>query len=436
MRILIVSIFFPPLNSIASHRPYSWAKYWTLAGHDVTVATTSKNHFSQQKLPFENPGFRMIEVPLPHWIDFLKSDYQQSQTDRGQDSSSPSSLLKQKWLIKLYHYLRYRKGILNASRMPDFTDFWIAPTVKKLRQEAPWDLIVSTAGPYSVHFVASKLKKLGLGQRWIADFRDLWVDNHIFPGLFPFNYFERHLEKYVLKKADKITVVSSPWAENLASRHGQERVHIIENGFDCNDLNKLPKSNIFPDDGKFRIVHTGMVYPGRQKLELLFEAICRLKKDPSMQSDIESLEVVFAGPELGYIEELRKRYNLGELIKNWGFVKREEALCMQRDAHVVLFFPWSDPLGTGSGLLSGKIYEYLYSKTPILALGGQQGQAAEKIIEESKAGVTLKDVSDIEAYLKKSLADRKKGKVEATDKYLERYSRKNLALKLLELGSF
>lgn len=43
MRILIVSTFFPPENSIASFRPYSWAKWWSRAGHEVTVVSTKKN---------------------------------------------------------------------------------------------------------------------------------------------------------------------------------------------------------------------------------------------------------------------------------------------------------------------------------------------------------------------------------------------------------
>ena len=44
-RILIVSHFFPPLNSIASQRPYSWARTWTDMGHSVSVLTTAKMPF-------------------------------------------------------------------------------------------------------------------------------------------------------------------------------------------------------------------------------------------------------------------------------------------------------------------------------------------------------------------------------------------------------
>ena len=65
MRILIISTFFPPLNSIASLRPYSWAKYWVLEGHEVTVLTLAKEEDPKVALNYPNPGFRLIEVPLP-----------------------------------------------------------------------------------------------------------------------------------------------------------------------------------------------------------------------------------------------------------------------------------------------------------------------------------------------------------------------------------
>ena len=42
LRILIVSHDFPPLNSSASRRPFSWARAWTDLGHEVHVLTTAK----------------------------------------------------------------------------------------------------------------------------------------------------------------------------------------------------------------------------------------------------------------------------------------------------------------------------------------------------------------------------------------------------------
>ncbi|MFM8917928.1 MAG: hypothetical protein ACKOGP_09325, partial [Bacteroidota bacterium] len=61
MRILIISTFFPPQNSIASHRPYSWAKYWSKAGHEVVVLTTPKKKNSNQTIDTSQGGFQVVE---------------------------------------------------------------------------------------------------------------------------------------------------------------------------------------------------------------------------------------------------------------------------------------------------------------------------------------------------------------------------------------
>jgi len=61
LKILIITHYFPPSNSIASHRTYSWAKYWSKMGHDVTVLTTAKERRENDlNLPFD--GFQVIEI--------------------------------------------------------------------------------------------------------------------------------------------------------------------------------------------------------------------------------------------------------------------------------------------------------------------------------------------------------------------------------------
>jgi len=422
MRILIISVFFPPLNSIASHRPYSWAKYWTLEGHDVTVLTVPKGETPEADLSLKNPGYQLLEAPLPHFISSLKTNYQESQKKELGKKENPIKRI----LLKGYHYLRHNRGILNACRMPDFMDFWIGPALKALSNQGRWDLIVSSSGPYAVHFIASKVKKMGLAKKWIADFRDLWTDNHAFPGLFPFNILEGWMEKRVLQNADSLTIVSPIWADNLASRHTTKKVDVIENGFDPDDLKYLSPANAFPKDGKYRLVHTGKIYPGKQALEILFEALIMFRND-------KNLEVIFAGPNLEYIYELTKKYQLEEIVKCAGFVPRNQCLMMQRDAHAVLFFPWNDPTGTGIGLMSGKIYEYLFSRTQIVAVGGQGGQSAQKLLSEANSGEIMKDKDEIIQFLSSSLNEGVKKQNLISDSQLEKYTRKHLALKLLNL---
>ena len=64
MRILIVTHYFPPENAIASLRPYSWAKYWTAIGHQVTVLTTQEA-VSEQNLNLPLPSCEIWRVGRP-----------------------------------------------------------------------------------------------------------------------------------------------------------------------------------------------------------------------------------------------------------------------------------------------------------------------------------------------------------------------------------
>lgn len=420
MRILIISTFFPPLNSIASLRAYSWAKFWTLEGHDVTVLTTQKEKHQTLDLQLTNPGFEVIEVPLPNWIQSFKGK------QKGKEDNK-----KRSGFSRFLHYLRRKKGVFHACRMPDFTDLWVRPAIEAVRSLDKWDLVVSTSGPYAVHIVGNRLKKLGKAKAWIADFRDRWSDNHIFPGLFPFNLIEKGLEKRLMKNADHITTVSAPYSEPFIKKYGKDRVHIIENGFDIDDISNLPKIPIFLDNKKFRIVHTGSFFRRRHNPSPLFQAIRNMSEDSKTMSLLNNLEVIFVGTELESLEKMIEEYGVGEWVKTFGFVNREVSLRMQQDAHALLFFPWNDL--HVDGVLSGKIFEYLFSKTPVIAVGGEQIEASQKLLLDSKAGIILATIEECEGYLVEKLNGITKEKTSVSQDFLEKYSRKNLSLKMLEI---
>lgn len=418
MRILIVSPFFPPLNSIGSLRPYSWAKFWSQEGHNVTVLTTKKT-LSPQDLQLPCEGFSVMEIPYANFLTSWKKDYQ------GMAKNGPSSIGWRQRLMKAFHSIRSKTGILNACRMPDFTDLWIKPAGLAVKNLPQWDFVISTSGPYASHIVAEKLKKSGQAVKWIADYRDPWSDNFAFPGLFPFNKLENWLEKKLMDSADLITTVSEPFAQNFSKKYPTKKVLSVENGFDPDDQKKLPKDSVFPNDGKFRIVHTGSIYKGKRDFIPLFQAISELKH----HSFLDRLEVIFVGTQLGDLNSQIEKYDLSNWIKSPGMVSREMALCMQRDAHALLFLPWNDP--AFPGVLTGKIFEYLFSRTPIIAIGGNGIDQSQQLILDAKAGVILESTETIKNYLTIQLKEIKSIKTPLSEEVMFRYNRKNLAFKLL-----
>lgn len=407
LRILIISTFFPPLNSIASLRPYSWAKYWHEAGHDVTVLTTQKLACASN-LKLTNPGYNVIEVPINSKVSSLKQSY---------------LVKKQPLHFRLLDWIRSRTGILSACRMPDYTQMWVKPALKAITTHQPWDLVISSSGPFPVHLVAEQLKKKGMTQKWIADFRDLWTDNHIYKGLFPFTLIEKYIEKRIARRADILTTVSPPLAKTLSDKYGASKTFTVENGFDPDQFTKLPEESIFPNDGKVRLVYTGTVYPNKQNPEPLFEALRELNDD--------KIEVIFAGARQSHLQILIEKYNVEKWVKLKGLIDLESALRMQKDAHFLLCLPWTDL--TVDGLYGGKLFEYFNSGSPILAIGGTGIEAAQQLILNAKAGYILSSPNEIKVFLKDRINLSKRVRTSIDPQFLNRYNRKHLASQLLEI---
>ena len=154
----------------------------------------------------------------------------------------------------------------------------------------------------------------------------------------------------------------------------------------------------------------------------------------SKRDILNKLEILFVGPRQANLEELIHQNKVGNWVKTVGFINRDEALRMQRDANLLLFLPWNDL--SVDGVLTGKIFEYLFSGTPIIAVGGNGLEASQKLILEAKAGQLFTNIEDIKEFLTITLEKNKKIKNELDPNLLNKYSRKKLAMKLLEQINF
>lgn len=421
MKILIISYYFPPINSIASLRPYSWAKYWSQMEHEVTVLTANEVKKSND-LIMDCSMFNIIRITNP-----LKSLMTQS-TAEGSIQIKMQSPSKPTFLRKFKTFLQSR-GIMSTARMPDFNDAVIAKSVDAIGS-AQFDFIISTAGPYTEHLIARKIMKKQKQAFWIADYRDLWTQNHIFKGLFPFTWIEEYLEKKINHSANYIITVSQPLADQISLKYNINNVAVIENGFDSDDTNTISPEPYWSDN-KVRLVYTGVIYRGKQDPSPLLEAIQII--DQSEDSHLlQKLEVIFVGGSKGDLHELISKYGVDTWVKDYGFVSRNNALRMQRDAHGLIFLDFETP-GV-DGILTGKLFEYLDSGTEILGIGVTDKSTPGKLIAESGQGRNFGTDSQIIAtYLKSLLEKESKPVIAKNTECLKKYSRKYLAEKLLSI---
>jgi glycosyltransferase involved in cell wall biosynthesis len=417
MKILIVTAFFPPQNSIASLRPYSWAKWWSRAGHDVTVLTTVKSK-NENDLLLDCSGFEIIALPLPF---FSSASSAYHSVNKNRKSIKKILIL---FARNLYYLFAQKTGCFSACRFPDFHDPWAKNAAKKIKT-LQFDMVISSGGPYSVHRVGLALKKKHPETKWVVDWRDLWTRNHIYPGLSIFWHHEKALEKKFHQNADLITTVSEPLADIVRSMTNT-RAEVIYNGYDPDDYGAL-KQNPRKTNDIFTIAYTGTIYRGFRNVSPLFEAVSHLKKRNIISQN--DLRIVFAGANAD-VGDIAESYNVSEFYSYLGFLPREDALQLQYDADALLFLEYNDP--NVPGILTGKLFEYLYIAREIIAVGIDETTAAGKLIKDTQAGLCFgTNIEEIEKYLIARIVSKETNALEKSIGQIEVFARKNQAMKLL-----
>lgn len=399
-------------------------------GHEVVVLTTEKTRHSSDT-PMDINNIKVVEVAVPIWGSYTRR--KNSQSDSLKSVNADTKIRPNQIKLRIKNFLKkiiQKTGIFNNCRFPDFHDLWSIKAISAVETQV-WDLVVSTGGPYSTHRVGLYLKKQKLAKKWVLDWRDLWVDNHIFSGLPLFKFYERHLERRFHELADLITTVSEPLADLIASKTNTP-VTVIYNGFDSEDYDTLSKEPFFPDDRKIRIVYTGTIYPSKHDLTPLFSALQALKFGGNLtESD---LQVVFAGSNVASVRNIAQEYRVEDLCCFSGFLARNDALRMQRDCDVLLFLGFESP--GMDGILTGKLFEYLFAARPIMAVGVTEENSAGALILKSGRGVALGgDSGRIAEYLGSLLVKGKSsffqsGNADETIKIFEREKQAETMLRL------
>ncbi len=398
MKILIISRYFPPLQGIGTERIASWDKYFRKMGHETTVLTTAKKD--------STPCPHVIEAPYFDPITFFGGEQMKQRLSE-----------RKSWLMRFY---RTRMN----ERLPGRTDPWIIPAIGEIKKMSGYDLIISSYGPPSAH-IAGYFAKKHLGGVWLADFRDLWVDNHNYQGLWPFTILEKWWEKKVCGKADALLTVSNGLKEVLARKYPQKEVIVIPNGYD--EEAYLEASNRYFADRKkkFRMVYTGTIYEGRHRLEPLFVSLKNLIACDSEFS--EKFELLFYGHPSSYLNDAIVSHHLQDVVFYEGLLPSDEIKSVQlsADAFLQIHFDY-DRYG---GLVSGKIYEYLFAGKPILGVGIPEECELGQLIRSAGAGPLCKTGGEIQKTL---LALMEKDTFHKSGQgFIERYSRKRQAEEII-----
>ena len=426
MKILIIAHDFPPINRVAALRPYSWAKYWSLMGHDITVITSDGK---QVNAPLDLKNHYLENIQERVNIKAIKYLPIKASNDNSTNTTSQTQSYVSNWYQLAKNGVRRFSNWIGSGSLLAVSLFWILPAYKtalKIYKQWQFDIIVSTYPPPAAHLIASLLKtKLDIF--WVADYRDLWHGVHSRTEKALFSYIQKQLENNTVSKADLITTVSYPLSHQLTNRFGNKTI-VIENGFDLDDLFLIQKSDsYFPEDGKVRLGYTGKIHSVKQDPSPLFEAINYLEKHH--QSIKPHLELIFYSLDHSEIRKIAQKYNLQDILNCQPYVERDKILKIQSSLDALIFLDWNDP--NVEGIFTGKLFEYLYSGTPILGISATPNTVAGKLIKDAGVGVCLGNSVEQIAQTLLDLVYHQGIEYSPSQDVLQRYSREHLAKKIL-----
>jgi glycosyltransferase involved in cell wall biosynthesis len=313
--------------------------------------------------------------------------------------------------------------------IPDARFLWVKPSVKYLKkyiEENQIDTIVTSGPPHSLHLIGLQLKK-ELNVKWFADFRDPWTTIGYHKALKLSSSAEKKhkaLEKEVLTTADTIIVTSKTTKTEFQAITSQP-IEVITNGYDLEKVSKQPL------DEKFTLAHIGSFLSERNP-RILWKALKELtKENPDFRRDFQLKLIGAVSQEvLDTISEFR----LNDFVLNLGYISHQEAVEHQRKSQVLLLIEINS--NDTKSIIPGKLFEYMVSERPIIALGPEGSDFAE-IITSTNTGVFFlyDELEQLKELLLKyyNLYKEQNLKVHAVG--LQQYSRKSLTEQLTKIIS-
>ncbi|MEF3079041.1 glycosyltransferase family protein [Winogradskyella poriferorum] len=418
-KVLIIAYYWPPAGGPGVQRWLKFVKY--LPEFDIEPIVYCP----------ENPNYPIVDESLLNEIPKdvtiikqpIKEPYQLASFLSKKSSKKISSGVipkakKQSLTEKMMLYVRGNFFI------PDARKNWINPSVAFLSnyiKENHIETVVSTGPPHSMHVIGSKLKQ-SLNIKWLADFRDPWTTIGYHKALkLTKSSQQKHieLETEVLNSADEI-IVTSNHTRNEFETKTNKPISVITNGYDTHSVRVEEK------DAKFTLSHIGSLLSDRNP-KVLWEVLSELI------SENESFSKAFQLNLIGVVSDdvVESIHNTG--LKNHtnvvGYVSHDDAIKFQLSSRLLLLIE-IDSEDT-KAIIPGKLFEYLISETPILAIGPDDSDV-QQIITKTNTGIyfnynqkeKLKSqiVSYFEAYQKNSLNVNAIG--------LQPYSRKALTERL------
>jgi hypothetical protein len=421
-KVLIIAYYWPPAGGPGVQRWLKFVKYLIDFNIEPIVYVP------------ENPNYPIVDESLINEIpddltvlrQSIKEPYKMASLVSGKKSNAISKGIipesKKQSLIE-----RFLLFIRGNFFIPDARKSWVKPSVKYLSayiEENNIKTIITTGPPHSMHLIGCELKK-NFNIKWFADFRDPWttIGYHKKLKLLKFAKAKhKKLEAQILQNADQI-IVTSPSTKQEFTTITNRPIEVITNGYDNNRAGKLTL------DYKFTLSHIGSLLSERNP-ETLWQVLSEIVRDNKVFQS--QFQINLVGAVSKEVLSSLEAFGLSQFINLVGYVSHEEAIRYQKQSQLLLLIE-IDSEDTKC-IIPGKLFEYMVSNRPILALGPEDSDV-EQIIKSTNTGdyFTYKSYESLRHKILDCFESFRRGELQSHGIGLQQYHRKALTEQLVDL---
>ncbi len=395
-RVLLVTTYFAPDNTIAAIRTTKLVKYMLKYGYSVDVIAVKNSNLDEDEILSKDVSgvkVRRIENTMRYEKvnQCINKIFGELREKGFNDLSDRKKVNPRSGKVEFYPYETAHPWIASVFySLAMFKEYDLYRNVKAdIAKMESYDFLVTSYGDEFCYYFGKKYHKLHPETRWIFDIRDAIYRYKFIPG--PLAFIPLYIEHVAWKKADVITGVSKGICMRVDMKN-RRKVHLVTNGYDEGDrLNK--KKNGRSDILTFAF--TGSMYGGTRDLSVFFKALRELINKGMV--DQNKLLIEFAGSKSAeniFISQAKK-YSVENLVLSHGKVDRDEALAIQDRADVLLAPSYDYEKGNG-GIITGKIFEYMTAEKPVIAIivGDIQHSELADIVRKTNLGIAYEEAHD------------------------------------------
>ena len=417
-KVLIITYYWPPSRGSGVQRWLKFSKYLRDFNIEPVIYTVDNPSYpiNDTSLESEIPlGLEVLKQPIFE-PNSLLSIFGNNKKKESAGFLNPNPTL----LGRFFQYVRANYFI------PDARKFWIKPSVKFLSnylKNNEIDVLITTGPPHSMHIIGLVLRdKFKI--KWISDFRDPWTEIDYFQQL-PLtkkaNKKHHQLEQEVLEKSDMVIVVGETMKKKFLKHN--HNIEVLTNGFDSYE-----NSLTIELDSNFSITHVGLMNADRNPT-ILWEVLYEISSE---NIDFKNnLRIKFIGKIDDTVIQDIQVFNPKNIVRI-PYLDHEEVRKYQASSQVLLLS--INQVLSAKGIITGKIFEYLQAKRPILGIGPEDGDAAA-ILKKTNAGNILgfNNKVELKAAVLKLYKDFKEEKLFVNSINIEQFHRKNITRQLAQV---